>query len=87
MSERFQLIGRDTVGIPSEHDTWNVNGPSLIKVPDWIPNPLGKYYLYFAHHAGGFIRLAYSDDLFGEWTVHEAGTLHLGQTPCIEHIA
>lgn len=87
MSQRFRLIDRDTAGIPSEHDTWNVNGPSLIKVPDWIPNPPGKYYLYFAHHAGEFIRLAYSDDLFGEWTIYEAGTLHLNLTPCIGHIA
>ena len=30
----------------------NINGPSLIQVPDWLPNPLGKYYLYFAHHKG-----------------------------------
>ena len=28
----------------------NINGPSLIKVPDWVENPLGKYYLYFSHH-------------------------------------
>ena len=26
----------------------NINGPSLIKVPDWVKNPLGNYYLYFA---------------------------------------
>ena len=26
----------------------NINGPSLIKVPDWVENKLGKYYLYFA---------------------------------------
>ena len=25
----------------------NVNGPTLIEVPGWIKNPLGKYYLYF----------------------------------------
>ena len=30
----------------------NINGPSLIKVPHWMENPLGKYYLYFAHHKG-----------------------------------
>ena len=35
----------------------NINGPSLIRVPDWVENPLGRYYLYFAHHKGKFIRL------------------------------
>ena len=30
----------------------NINGPSVISVPDWVENPLGKYYLYFAHHRG-----------------------------------
>ena len=52
----------------------NINGPSLIRVPDWLPNPLGKYYLYFAHHKGEYIRLAYADDLSGPWTTYEAGT-------------
>ena len=28
----------------------NIQGPSLIRVPDWVENPLGKYYLYFADH-------------------------------------
>ena len=23
----------------------NIQGPSLIRVPDWLPNPLGRYYL------------------------------------------
>ncbi|MEJ6601744.1 MAG: hypothetical protein ACKVI3_08455 [Verrucomicrobiia bacterium] len=40
-----------------------INGPSLIRVPAWVKNPLGKYYLYFAHHKGTFIRLAYADKL------------------------
>ena len=87
MSERFRLLDSNTAGIPRENHVLNINGPSLIKVPDWIPNPLGRYYLYFAHHAGDMIRLAYSDHLQGEWTVYEAGTLHLNQTICIGHIA
>lgn len=58
----------------------NIQGPSLIKVPSWIQNPLGKYYLYFADHKGSYIRLAYADKLEGPWTVHKDGSLHLSQT-------
>ena len=58
----------------------NINGPSLIRVPDWIENPLGQYYLYFADHRGTYIRLAYADDLIGPWRMHEPGTLRLDQT-------
>lgn len=65
----------------------NINGPSLIRTPDWLPNQLGRYYLYFAHHQGQFIRLAYADDLAGPWTVYSPGTLQLAQTPCHGHIA
>jgi hypothetical protein len=55
----------------------NIQGPSLIRVPDWIDNPLGKYYLYFADHRGTYIRLAYADDITGPWHMHEAGSLKL----------
>ena len=65
----------------------NINGPSLIRIPDWLPHPLGRYYLYFAHHNGTFIHLAYSDTLQGPWHIYKAGTLRLEQTPCIHHIA
>lgn len=58
----------------------NVQGPSLIRVPDWIDDPLGKYYLYFADHRGTYIRLAYADDLKGPWRMHEPGTLRLEQS-------
>lgn len=58
----------------------NIQGPSLIKVPDWIANPLGKYYLYFADHRGTYIRLAYADELTGPWTMHAAGSLQLDQS-------
>ena len=57
----------------------NINGPSLIRVPDWVSNPLSRYYLYFAHHSGQYIRLAYSNNLQGPFTVHDSGTLHIDQ--------
>ncbi len=65
----------------------NLNGPSLIRVPDWVRHPLGRYYLYFAHHQGTFIRMAYADDVRGPWTVYRPGVLDLEQTACQHHIA
>lgn len=65
----------------------NINGPSLMRAPDWMASPLGRYYLYFGHHQGEFIRLAYADDLHGPWRIHGPGALHLDQTACINHIA
>ena len=60
----------------------NINGPSVIRVPDWIPaservNPDANYYMYFAHHVGRDIRLAWSDSLTGDWNLFNAG----GNTP------
>ena len=49
----------------------NINGPSLIRAPDWLANPLGRYYLYFAHHNGSYIRLAVADTVEGPWRTHE----------------
>jgi hypothetical protein len=48
------------------NDGASLNGPSLIRMPAWVENPLGRYYLYFAHHAGKYIRMAYADRLEGE---------------------
>lgn len=58
----------------------NVEGPSLIRAPDWLPGRLGRYYLYFADHKGDYIRLAYADRLTGPWTMHEAGALPLSRS-------
>ncbi len=55
----------------------NIAGPSLIRVPSWIDNPLGKYYLYFAGHKGTYIRLAYADKLEGPWKIYKNGSLHI----------
>ncbi len=58
----------------------NVQGPSVIRVPDWLPDPLGRYYLYFADHKGDYIRLAVADALEGPWRMHEAGSLRLADS-------
>ncbi len=65
----------------------NVNGASVIEAPAWLPDRLGRYYMYFAHHQGKSIRLAHADRLDGPWQVYEPGTLQLAQTPCHHHIA
>ncbi len=58
----------------------NIQGPSLIRVPDWVESPLGKYYLYFADHKGLYIRLAFADDLLGPWRIHPPGTLPIADS-------
>src|SRR5262245_2320678 len=65
----------------------NINGPPLIRVPDWIEEPLGRYYLYFAHHNGRYIRLAYSHELQGPWTSHREGVLPLREALFAGHVA
>lgn len=72
---------------PEQPQGDNVNGPSVIRCPDWVEEPLGRYYLYFAHHQGESIRLAYAEDLRGPWTVHPTGVLHLDDTQFDDHIA
>ena len=63
----------DSIGV-------NIQGPSLIKTPTWLPDPLGEYLLYFADHKGGHIRLAFADDITGPWTVHRPGALQLADS-------
>jgi hypothetical protein len=65
----------------------NINGPSLIRVPEWVKEPLGKYYLYFAHHGGKFIRMAYADNIEGPYKVYTPGVMQLKDTPFDRHIA
>lgn len=66
----------------------NINGPSVIRIPEWVENPLGRYYMYFSHHKGCSIRLAYADSPHGPWTIYEPGTLRLRESrPFRNHIA
>jgi hypothetical protein len=58
----------------------NIQGPSLIRAPEWIEDRLGDYYLYFADHKGRYIRLAYADNLLGPWSIYPPGSLQLDQS-------
>ena len=81
MTHVQRLLDRPIIG-PDLHPSLglNIQGPSLIRVPDWVDTPLGRYYLYFADHKGKYIRLAYADDLLGPWRVHVPGSLHLADS-------
>jgi hypothetical protein len=66
-------------------DAWprlggNANGPTLIRAPLWLPDPPGRYLLYFAHHEGESIRLAASDRLGGPWRLHDSDPLTLADS-------
>lgn len=65
----------------------NINGPSLVRMPEWAGRRLGKYHLYFAHHQGLHIRLAFADRLEGPWRIHREGVLQLADTGFSNHIA
>lgn len=63
-------------GVPE--DGRNINGPSLVRIPDWIEparrcHPDARFYLYFAHHQGTYIRLAWAREVAGPWTLHAPG--------------
>ncbi|MCY4291227.1 MAG: hypothetical protein OXC72_05650 [Roseovarius sp.] len=57
----------------------NINGPSIVERPDWA-HGCGRYLLYFAHHHGRHIRLAWANSLYGPWHIHETGALQLQKT-------
>ena len=63
----------------------NINGPSLIRIPNWIDpadrvDPSAIYYLYFANHGGDYIRMAWASDIEGPYNIYnpDNGVLKLG---------
>jgi hypothetical protein len=79
---RAERIGAAPILVPNmdERMGGNLAGPSLVRVPEWVPGALGRYYLYFAHHNGAYIRLAFADALKGPWRVHTPGALQHGES-------
>ncbi|MFW5864307.1 MAG: hypothetical protein ACOCVT_02535, partial [bacterium] len=58
----------------------NINGPSVIRVPDWLWSRLAgtvaadaKYLMYFGNHGGQYIRLAYAENIEGPWALYQTG--------------
>lgn len=67
--------------MPKDDGVWsgNLNFPCVVRVPEWVERPLGRYYLYFSAHHGSYIRLAYADQVTGPWKIYEPGTLRLAE--------
>ena len=91
MEERIRRLENNPIITESMLPTGdgdNINGPSLVRVPDWVEAPLGKYYLYFAHHRGAYIRMAYADQISGPWKILAGGVLSCADVPAVrDHIA
>lgn len=81
MSERFMIFDESSGDVPRDHGLFNVNGPSVVRAPQWLPDRPGEYLLYFAHHLGTHVRMAWADEIIGPWTVHDGGVLHVDETP------
>jgi len=67
----------DALGATDREGT-NINGASVIRVPDWIApenraDPNAVYYMYFAHHGGNYIRMAWAEDIEGPWHLYCVG--------------
>jgi len=68
----------DALGAPDSQGN-NINGPSVIRVPDWIAPEYradhnAAYYMYFAHHAGNYIRMAWAPHIEGPWNLYQVGS-------------
>ena len=48
----------------------NINGPSVLRMPDWAAGKQAAFHMYFGHHKGKSLRLAYADRLQGPWAMH-----------------
>ena len=56
----------------------NINGATMVRLPDWLPpakrvHPEAAYYLYFGHHGGRYIRMAWSSSPTGPFTLYQVG--------------
>jgi hypothetical protein len=67
----------------TEGEADNINGPTLWKVPSWIDSGdradvTAVWYLYFAHHSGAFIRMAWAADSVLDdetvWTLYDTSS-------------
>ena len=76
-----RLVDGPIIG-PDSHPSvgTNIQGPSVVRAPEWLADPLGRYLMYFADHKGASIRLASADAIEGPWSIHPPGALQLGES-------
>ena len=72
------IITRSMFPSNRRSDGDNINGPSLIRIPNFISrgnrvNRDANYYLYFAHHNGEYIRMAWAENVTGPYRLYDAG--------------
>ncbi|UXP33884.1 DNRLRE domain-containing protein [Reichenbachiella agarivorans] len=69
----------------------NINGPSIIHVPDWIDpanraHPSAQYYVYFAHHSDDYIRMAWAANIEGPYHLYQTGIgVPVGDRGVLDH--
>jgi hypothetical protein len=81
LNEGRPIIDRDLFSEAGvARDGRNINGPSLIRVPDWLrprladtPAAEANYLLYFADHRGDYIRMAHAESITGPYTLYGVG--------------
>ncbi len=69
----------ERLGVAEEGD--NINGPTLVCLPEWLrkrlsdtPLEAARYFLYFSHHKGAYIRMAWSETIEGPYHLYQTGT-------------
>ena len=55
------------VGLDAHEQCPNVNDTAVIRVKSWMQGATGRFYMYYASHHGGSIRLAISNTTSGPW--------------------
>ncbi len=55
----------------------NINGPTCVEMPTWFTARMGRFHLYFADHAGKYIKLAFCDTIDGQWKIADTRAIDL----------
>lgn len=80
----------EEAGYP-EADGRNINGPCLVKLPSWLKkservSPKARYYLYFAHHKGRYLRLAWAEKVTGPYHLVQDSPLYGTKENAVFHL-
>ncbi|OVE79677.1 hypothetical protein BVY01_01745 [bacterium I07] len=71
--DMFKAVGADA------REGEKINFPCVVRIPDWVEpenraDSTAVYYMYFAHHQGEYIRLAWAVHVEGPWHLYRTGS-------------